>query len=260
MNTNFPTGKPHVSYSEIRTWKECSWKHKKFHIEKIDLGTPSPYLFFGTIVHAACEEYLKTRVMHDDIAITSIRDAWKNNNFEGVEEWVTHAQNIMADIPAFLDETFPGWECVSAEEALYESVTTHDMHFKGFVDGILRVPVKGEKHKYWMIDWKTSGPGGWRVEKQRDFLVQAQLALYKHHWSKKKDLESKDVACGFVLLKKGAKPGKTCQLIEMSAGPKVMEKAVKLMTDMIASVRRGIAIKNRLSCTYCEYKGTQHCT
>ena len=258
--SNFPTGKPHVSYSEIRTWKECSWKHKKFHIEKIDLSTPSPFLFFGTIVHAACEEYLKTRVMHKEIAEKAIRDAWENNSFESVEEWVQNALNIMEDLPAFLDETFPGWECVSAEEALYEAVTSHDIIFKGFVDAIIKVPVKGEKSKYWMIDWKTSGPAGWRVEKQRDFLVQAQLALYKYHWMRKKEMDSKDISCGFVLLKKGAKLGKTCQLIEMSAGPKTMEKAAKLMTDMVATVRKGIAIKNRLSCTYCEYKGTPHCT
>jgi hypothetical protein len=258
--SNFPTGKPHVSYSEIRTWKECSWKHKKFHIEKIDLSAPSPFLFFGTIIHAACEEYLKTRVMHKEIAEKAIRDAWENNGFESVEEWVQNALNIMEDLPAFLDETFPGWECVSAEEALYEAVTSHDINFKGFVDAIIKVPVKGEKSKYWMIDWKTSGPAGWRVEKQRDFLVQAQLALYKYHWMRKKEMDSKDISCGFVLLKKGAKLGKTCQLIEMSAGPKTMEKAAKLMTDMVATVRKGIAIKNRLSCTYCEYKGTPHCT
>ncbi len=229
-------------------------------IAKIDLSTPSPFLFFGTIVHAACEEYLKTRVMHKEIAEKAIRDAWENNSFESVEEWVQNALNIMEDLPAFLDETFPGWECVSAEEALYEAVASHDIIFKGFVDAIIKVPVKGEKSKYWMIDWKTSGPAGWRVEKQRDFLVQAQLALYKYHWMRKKEMDSKDIACGFVLLKKGAKPGKTCQLIEMSAGPKTMEKAAKLMTDMVATVRKGIAIKNRLSCTYCEYKGTPHCT
>jgi hypothetical protein len=198
--------------------------------------------------------------MHKEIAEKAIRDAWENNGFESVEEWVQNALNIMEDLPAFLDETFPGWECVSAEEALYEAVTSHDINFKGFVDAIIKVPVKGEKSKYWMIDWKTSGPAGWRVEKQRDFLVQAQLALYKYHWMRKKEMDSKDISCGFVLLKKGAKLGKTCQLIEMSAGPKTMEKAAKLMTDMVATVRKGIAIKNRLSCTYCEYKGTPHCT
>jgi len=33
-----------------------------------------------------------------------------------------------------------------------------------------------------------------------------------------------------------------------------------VVSNMITSVKRGIALKNRDSCTYCEYKGTEHCT
>jgi hypothetical protein len=258
--TLLPTGKPHVSYSEVKSWKECPWRHKLQQIDKIDLSVPSPLLFFGKIVHAACEEFLKTRVMHSEIAFQAIRDAWENNSFEDVETWIENAKNIMEDIPTFLDTEFPGWSCVSAEESLYESVESHDVKFKGFIDGIIQVPVKGEKNKIWILDWKTSGPGGWRPEKQRDFLVQAQLALYKHHWMTKNGYKSADISCGFVLLKKGAKPGKTCQLITISAGPTVMERATKLVKDMVTSVRKNVFLKNRLSCTFCEYKGTKYCT
>jgi hypothetical protein len=260
MDQIFPTGKPHVSYSEIKSWKECPWRHKLTHIEKIDLSKPSEMLFFGKIVHAACEEYLKSRVMVSDIAIQAIDDAWANNGFENADLWKLHALNILNDIPKFLDETFPGWECQSAEEMLYETVESSDMKFKGFIDGIIKIPGKGGKTKYWILDWKTSGPGGWHPEKQRDFLVQAQLALYKRFWSFKNDLKSADVACGFVLLKKGAKPGKCCQLLEISAGPTIMERAEKLFRDMITSVRKGVFVKNKTSCTYCEYKGTKYCT
>ena len=38
MNDAFPTGKPHVSYSEVRCWKECPFRHKLSYIDKIDLG------------------------------------------------------------------------------------------------------------------------------------------------------------------------------------------------------------------------------
>ena len=55
----FPTGKEHVSYSEVRGWKECSYRHKLQHIDKIDLGKPSPYLDFGSAVHEGCESYQK---------------------------------------------------------------------------------------------------------------------------------------------------------------------------------------------------------
>jgi len=46
--TIFPTGKPHVSYSEVRNWKECPYRHKLLQIDKIDVFEPSPYLDFGT--------------------------------------------------------------------------------------------------------------------------------------------------------------------------------------------------------------------
>ena len=36
MNNNeFPTKKPHISFSEVRIWKECGWKHKLMYIDKI---------------------------------------------------------------------------------------------------------------------------------------------------------------------------------------------------------------------------------
>ena len=29
------TGKPHVSFSEIKDWVECSYRHKLIHIDKL---------------------------------------------------------------------------------------------------------------------------------------------------------------------------------------------------------------------------------
>ena len=54
---NLPTGKPHVSFSEVKLWKECSWHHKLVHIKKLSSFLPSPILEFGTAVHAACLLY-----------------------------------------------------------------------------------------------------------------------------------------------------------------------------------------------------------
>ena len=35
--TTFPTGKPHISFSEIKNWHECGWRHKLTYIDKIKL-------------------------------------------------------------------------------------------------------------------------------------------------------------------------------------------------------------------------------
>ena len=53
--------KEHVSYSEIRQWKECTWRHKLLYIDKISTYEESPHLHYGTIIHDACEHYLKTK-------------------------------------------------------------------------------------------------------------------------------------------------------------------------------------------------------
>jgi len=81
----FPTQKPHVSYSEVSTWKACPFKHKLSYIEKIDLGEPSPYLDYGTLVHEQAESYLNTRTMDLDDLEQKLREAWIEKGFDSEE-------------------------------------------------------------------------------------------------------------------------------------------------------------------------------
>ena len=271
-----PTGKSHVSFSEIKCWKECSWRHKLMHIDKIDVFEPSPYLDFGTAVHEGCETLLESNTIDKEKLMKDITDAWEKHGFDDeewvskqpgwykyhpVEEWCTWANNMWNDVPSFLDETFPGWSTVKAEEELYEPIESTDVNFKGFIDAIIKVPKKrGEGHTYWILDWKTAQSYGWRREKKQDILMTAQLILYKHFWSKKHNIPLKDIRCGFILLKRGANPGRVCELVKVSVGPKALERATKIMKSMIKMSKKKFVLKNRNSCTYCPYKDTQHCT
>ena len=112
----FPTGKPHVSYSEVRNWKECPYRHKLLHIDKIDLFKPSPYLDFGINVHEGCESYLNTRSIPKEKLLKNIRAAWEEHGFGEpewyekmpgwykhvpVEEWCEWATNMWNDVPTF---------------------------------------------------------------------------------------------------------------------------------------------------------------
>ena len=110
-----------------------------------------------------------------------------------------------------------------------------------------------------MIDWKTAGDKGWYASKRRDILTWAQIALYKSFWMKKNNLDTKQVKCGFVLLKRGAPKDNTCELVKVSVGPKAEENALSILRSMIKSVRRGIFLKNRNSCLFCEFKSTPNC-
>lgn len=270
-----PTGKPHVSFSEVKCWKECSFRHKLMYIDKIELGEPSPYLPFGTAVHAGCESLIESKQIDRDRIVAEFKEAWLQSNFddptwiakqpgwykhEPVDKWVEWANNMWNDVLEFLDGEFPGWEIFKAEEELYEDIEDMDAKFKGFVDGVLKVPnKKGTGHLYWIIDWKTAQSYGWKREKKQDILMTAQLILYKHFWSKKHGVPLEDIRCGFILLKRGAKPGKICELVPVSVGPKSLEKAVKIVRSMISTVRKGMYLKNRDACGFCPYKGTPHC-
>lgn len=277
----FPTNKPHVSYSEIRNWKECPFRHKLIYIDKIVKDEPSPYLSYGTALHNAIEDFLNTKEMKVSIAVDEIKREWEKHGFDSEEwiksqadyrasqgwkpkrheylpEWIDWAKNSLEDLPAFLDSEFDEWSVVSAEEELYEFVEGYDIFFKGFIDALLKVKIKNKEY-YYVLDWKTAGDKGWFASKKRDILTWAQIALYKSFWMRKNDLDTKEVKCGFVLLKRGGTPGNTCELVKVSVGPKAEENALSIMRSMVKTVRRGIFLKNRDSCRFCEFKGTSNC-
>jgi hypothetical protein len=256
----FPTGKPHISFSEVKMWHECGWRHKLVHIDKIDVFKPAESPSFGTAVHEECEEFLEKRTYNVERLTETIKKTWEQHNFEKVDDWINDGKVIMSEIADFLNTTFPDWSFIAAEQALYEPIEgEEEIKFKGFVDGMIRAKNKRGQDCLWIIDWKTAGPRGWNSDKRRDKLVLAQLALYKHFCSEKFEIDPKDIKCGFILLKRGVKPGKACELFEISTGPKTLEDAKKLVDSMIKGVRAGKAIKNRLSCKYCDFKGTSHC-
>ena len=274
--SNFPTGKQHVSFSEIKMWKECAYKHKLTHVDKIDVFEPSPFLDFGTAVHEGCESLIEKKSPDRDKLILDIRSAWAKHGFDDpdwvakqpgwykyapVNDWVDWANNMWDDIPRFLDQEFPGWETVKAEEELYEDIEGFDIKFKGFIDAIIKVPnKKGDGWIYWILDWKTANAYGWKRQKKQDILMTAQLILYKHFWSRKHDIPLNDIRCGFILLKRGGKPGNMCDIVKVSVGPKSLDKGLKIMRSMIKNVQKQFNLKNRNSCTYCPYKDTEHCT
>lgn len=272
--------KEHISYSEVKQWKECSWRHKLLYIDRLSTFEESPHLHYGTIIHDACEHYLKTRELKIDEVKNKIMVAWEDHGFDSedfvflqtsraelqgwkykhskLKDWLAWSEASLLSLPDFMEENFPSWSIVSAEEPLYESIKNHETKFKGYIDCIIKIPYKN-KHKYWVLDWKTSSSRGWDRNKQQDFSVQAQVILYKDYWGRKNNIPLPDIQCGFVLLKKVKTVGKSCQLIKVGSGPKTIEKSEKLINSMLKTVKKGMFLKNRNSCMFCEFKGTEYC-
>jgi hypothetical protein len=262
-----PTGKPHISYSEIRCWAECSWRHKLQHVDHIDKDEPGIHLDFGTAIHSACESFLKTRVMDKKLFLKELHELWSEHakvlpdvfTTEAFKQFAKEGLSILPDIPGWFDKQFPGWELIDAEHFLYEPLEGHPHAFKGYIDCVISAPGPRNRPLIWLLDWKTCS-WGWSQWKKGDELVKAQLVLYKNFWSTKTGTDPKDVRCGFVLLKRTAKPGNHCELVTMSVGDVTTGRSLKIVNNMVFSIKQGRAVKNRESCTFCNYKGTPHCT
>lgn len=270
----WPTGKQHISFSELSNWIACPKRHQLQNIEKIDLYKASPYPEFGKALHDTAEHYLETRVLDKDRAREIIFSDWEKNgdsyrkgpfpdwckNGYGDEaDWIVKSDRILDAIPGFLEKEFPNWELVAAEELLYEKIDGLDLNFKGYIDAIIKVPLKNGKYKYYILDWKTCG-NGWRPEKKRDFNVQLQLILYKHFWARKHGISLKDISLKFVLLKRDVKnPLKIVDTVNVSAGPKTISKGLKVINNCSASVHRKFFVKKKWSCTFCDYENTKYC-
>ena len=139
-----PTGKQHVSFSEVSMWDKCSFKHSLVHIKKLENSAPSPILVFGTAVHAACENFLLTKEMNVGICAAELAKGWKEYSTHpefddrSLEEAINTAQEMLLEVPQFIDSNFPNWETVDAEHELYEPIDGHKHAFKGFIDGVIK--------------------------------------------------------------------------------------------------------------------------
>jgi hypothetical protein len=261
-----PTGKPHISYSEARCWAECSYRHKLEHVLKLGTQLPSVHMDFGTACHAAIECFLNGKMMNVRIFMNKLKELWEEHEkvlpdqytVESFKEFGKQGLEILKEFPAWIDTTFPGWELIDAEHYLYEPIEGHPHAFKGFIDIVIRVPGQNGKSTVWVLDSKTCG-WGWDIKKKSDPLVRMQTILYRSFWTTKTNTNPKDVKCGFVLLKRTAKKGSHIELFQASVGDVTTKRSLKVVADMVTSVKRGIAIKNKESCKFCQFKETEWC-
>ena len=50
-----------------------------------------------------------------------------------------------------------------------------------------------------------------------------------------------------------------CELVTVSVGDKAVEKAMGTIDNMLGYIQKKMFPKNRESCKYCPYNGTEHC-
>jgi len=257
-----PTHKPHISFSEYSTWAACSYRHKLEFVDGLGESASSAYLTFGSVQHKCCENLMAHDEPNIEYGILQLEKAWSEHpEFEqqiSLSDAKRGLIEITPEIKPYFDATFPGWKWVASEHVLYEQIEDTPHAFKGFIDLVIEVPVKKKKIT-WLVDWKSCA-WGWGYDKKNNPITQRQLVFYKKFYAEKMGLDIKDMRCGFVLLKRTAKPGQRIELIPVSAGELTIERATKQARNMLSSLKKGIALKNRESCKWCPFNGTDHCT
>ena len=259
----------HISYSELKTWSECAYKHKLVYIDEIKKFLGNEHTAFGTAVHEVCEKSVLGEI---DRSFNSLNECFDSKFLEEIKFLVEknvalnkkliddmrkQAYTLLPYIVPALKEVFGDYEVISAEEQLYESIDNNEKKYKGFIDLVL----KTKDGKYHIIDWKTCS-WGWDSRRKSDKMTTYQLSLYKHFFSKKHNIELKDISTHFALLKRTAKTNKA-EIFEVSNGEKKIQNSLKLLEKAVYNIKNDNFIKNKLSCTAgfgCEFFNTKHCS
>ena len=256
---------PHVSYSEIRNWEECSWRHKLLYTDKIETFQGSEHTCFGTAVHETIEnmllgniqepyEYFHKVFTKELFEIGIAQDTDLSSEMRGQVNGIFELVN-----PA-LDEYFSdkgGWTVVSLEEALMEPITESKIkgfNFKGFIDAVLK---DGNGH-YHLIDWKTCS-WGWNARKKSDIAYGRQLVYYKHFFAKKMGINARAVSTHFGLIKRTAKKNRI-ELFRVTSGERKTKNSLDFLDKVLYNITNKRYLKNRLSCKYCPFDNTEHCS
>ena len=188
-----------------------------------------------------------------------------SNEFKQLKEEITEPQQrefecqgleIIPHIIPALNDYFGDFTLVSSEEEIHEKLhfeTDTDFTFKGYVDCI----IKTSDGKYHVIDWKSCS-WGWDMRKRTDPMVNYQLTYYKHFISEKRGIPKENIETYFALLKRTGKKDRV-ELIRVSSGEKKTNNALKLLEQSVYNIDRKNYMKNRLSCSRCDFKGTIHC-
>ena len=253
----------HISFSELKCWNDCAFKHKLMYIDRLKVFKGNEYTAFGKALHEVCEHGIKDPSIKLDEyfldcfekEINSLSDVELRQDL--VESMFDQGTRLaLKGLPALKDE-FGNFKVISTEEQLKEKIEFFEsFDFKGFIDLVIQT----EDGKYHIIDWKTCS-WGWDARKKADPMITYQLTLYKHFFAQKHNIDPKNIETYFALLKRTAK-NNIVEIFRVTSGAKKTENALNLINKALYNISNGFHIKNRLACRKdygCEFYKTKHC-
>jgi len=258
----------HISFSELKNWSECSWRHKLLYIDKLKASSSNEYTAFGTSVHDTIEKILRNEypIVEDPYRYfymkfnAELKAGHIDINSKLSDEMRTQVKGIFEGIIPALNEYFEGkggWELVDTEFRLLQPITETEVEnydFKGYIDLIIK---DGNGH-YHVIDWKTCS-WGWNARKKSDTLLTKQLVYYKYYYSKTLGVDPRCISTHFGLVKRTAKKDRI-ELFRVTSGERKTKNSLDFLDKALYNISKKRCIKNRLFCKYCPFENTEHCT
>tara|TARA_R100000426_G_scaffold15593_1_gene14586 strand:- start:298 stop:1056 length:759 start_codon:yes stop_codon:yes gene_type:complete len=248
----------HISFSELKIWNECAFKHKLTYIDGIRGFKGNEHTAFGTAMHYVCENVFDQKTNLSTMfqqkfleELTLLKKDKVDLNKKLVSEMRVQGEKMLSYILPAVKETFESFEVFSVEEDLYLPIQ-NNKKFKGYIDLVLKID-----NTYHIIDWKTCS-WGWDMKRRTDRMTTYQLTLYKHFFAKKHNIEPSKIETHFALLKRTAKKDNV-EIFRVTSGSKKTENALKLLNKALYNMDKNVFVKNRLSCRRCEFYKTEHC-
>jgi ATP-dependent exoDNAse (exonuclease V) beta subunit len=230
------------------------------YVDRIKLFEGNHFTAFGTALHTMCENQLNEVAdapSFDEVFISelqklpeAIRTGLKRKDIEDMRD--AGKRLAPAAIPA-LYETFGEFELIATEENLMEPIDGSQLRFKGFIDLVIKTP----DGKFHVIDWKTCS-WGWNAQRRADPMTTYQLTYYKHFYAQKFNVDPSLIETHFALLKRTAKKD-LVEIFRVTSGQKKTENALNLLNRALYNINNKTFIKNKLSCSRCEFNKTKHC-
>jgi len=257
----------HISFSALKLWNECPYKYKLHYKDQITSFLGNAYTAFGSAMHTVCEKTLlgewklsesgrKFQVSFADEFKSLPPDVKKEADKSLIKSMFSQGTELAPMAIPALKKYFGEFKITSSEEQLFEPIVEsqkEDYDFKGFIDLVLRTP----DDKYHIVDWKTCS-WGWDARKKAAPMVTYQLALYKHYFCQKHDIDPKNVETYFALLKRTAKKEQV-EIFRVTSGAKKIKNALNLLNKALYNIDNAMFIKNKLSCSNCDFYKTKYC-
>jgi hypothetical protein len=282
-----------ISFSQYQMWKGCHHRWKLNYIDKVDVGSPSLALVFGTAMHEVLQMYielmyrstiqeanelpleilLQEKMQEEYKKYLEENDGEHFSDKDEMQEYLMDGIEIIRWFKAKRDEFFTktDWELLGIELPInIVPVETHPtVRLVGFLDLVMKNKKTGKIHIY---DFKTS-TSGWNKYTKADKIKVSQLVLYKTFYAKQFDIHPDDIVVEYLILKRKinedaeyAAMRKRVQRFEPSHGKVSQSQILKEIQNFVVTnfdeegnkrtdvFYAPIAGENGKNCRWCEFK------